>query len=436
MIYPDALQFLGQVRRFGMKLGLHNMRALAEQLGNPQDRLKFIHIAGTNGKGSTAAFCASVLQEAGYRTGLYTSPHLVDLGERIQINREPMAPEEIAEGISLIKPLIEAVEQQPGGSAPTFFEVMTALALWQFARRNVEIVVWETGLGGRLDATNIVTPEVSVITSVALDHMEYLGGRLGQIAYEKAGIIKPGVPVVHGELAPEALEVITAAALQAGARQISIGLDIPVEDREIRGFSQYAHIGGTEYRLGLLGAHQAGNAACAVAALNALDPRRFSFPASVMETGLAQAFWPGRFQLWKQNPPVILDGAHNPEAVAALLRTWDAVFPGVKFHLVWGVLSDKNPAAMAPPLRARAERVTLVRVANERSGNPADWAGYFEGLPVQICDSWTAAAPEVLRSPVPVLITGSLFLAGEVLAWEQGTAVRPLNELLGARRQP
>ncbi len=190
MTYPDALSYLGQARRFGMKLGLEPMRELARALGNPQESLRFIHLAGTNGKGSTAAFCESCLRAAGFRVGLYTSPHLVSVRERIQIDREPISEADFAEGMDVVR---RAVTEQKDHEA-TFFELMTALALWYFAREKVDWVVWETGLGGRLDATNIVQPEVCIITNIGLDHQQYLGESLREIAAEKAGIIKPGVP--------------------------------------------------------------------------------------------------------------------------------------------------------------------------------------------------------------------------------------------------
>ena len=207
MTYPDALSYLGQTRRFGMKLGLDPMRELASALGNPHDRLRFIHIAGTNGKGSTAAFCESCLRAAGSRVGLYTSPHLVSVRERIQINRELISEADFGEGMEVVPR-----NGRKQGRARPYFELMTALALWYFERENVDWVVWETGLGGRLDATNIVTPEVCIITNIGLDHQQYLGQTLAEIAREKAGIIKPGVPVVSALEEGEALNVIRARA--------------------------------------------------------------------------------------------------------------------------------------------------------------------------------------------------------------------------------
>jgi dihydrofolate synthase/folylpolyglutamate synthase len=201
MTYPDAVAYLGQARRFGMKLGLEPMHQLARALGSPHDRLRFIHIAGTNGKGSTAAFCESCLRAAGFRVGLYTSPHLVSVRERIQVNRSLISEADFGEGM-------EIVRSAAGTQEPTFFELMTALALWYFGREKVDWVVWETGLGGRLDATNIVQPEVCIITNIGLDHQQYLGGTLAEIAAEKAGIIKSHVPVVTAVEIGEASDII------------------------------------------------------------------------------------------------------------------------------------------------------------------------------------------------------------------------------------
>ena len=234
MTYPEAISYLGQTRRFGMKLGLDTMRGLARALGDPQEKLRFIHLAGTNGKGSTAAFCESCLRAAGFRVGLYTSPHLVSVRERIQIDRTSISEADFAEGMSVVQ---RAVEQHPDLEV-TFFELTTALALWYFGREKVDWVVWETGLGGRLDATNIVTPEVCIITNIGLDHQQYLGQTLAEIAAEKAGIIKPGVPVVSAVESAEAREILEARAKEAGSSMTLVSRDMKVEVLGLRGALQ------------------------------------------------------------------------------------------------------------------------------------------------------------------------------------------------------
>ncbi|PAW79418.1 MAG: hypothetical protein B9S32_02440 [Verrucomicrobia bacterium Tous-C9LFEB] len=458
MTYDDAISFLGQVRRFGVKLGLENMQELARRLGNPQEKLKFIHIAGTNGKGSTAAFCAAILRAAGFRVGLYTSPHLVTLGERIQVNGVPMSPEAVAEGMSVLKPLIAEVEQVPGGAAPTFFEVITGLALWHFARSEVEWVVWETGLGGRLDASNIVTPEVSIITNIALDHTAHLGSRLEQIAYEKAGIIKPGVPVVTAVKTPAVLEVITSAAMRQKSALCLIGLDVSAVDGGVRDGKQIAVIDGEEYTLGLLGAHQVDNAACAVAAVRQLSGQLNFLPApegatrgepqrrfteapyssqttleEAIKAGLSHVSWPGRFEVLRQEPPCVIDGAHNPAALERLLATWRACYGERRYHLVCGFLADKEYEQMFPKLLALAERVTLVTIQNERALDPSKLVPLCGEVPVRVSPTLAEIWPELEEefAQGPTLLTGSLFLVGEVLALRSG---RPhqlaLNERL------
>jgi dihydrofolate synthase/folylpolyglutamate synthase len=418
-----------------MKLGLDNMRALAERLGNPERRLNFIHIAGTNGKGSTAAFTASILQAAGFRVGLYTSPHLLSFGERIQVNGRPMTEEEIADGLTVLQPLLKEVEQRPGGAAPTFFEVVTALTLWHFEREEVQMVVWETGLGGRLDATNIVTPVVSVITSVGMDHTQYLGNEVSQIAAEKAGIIKPGVPVVSSVEGKEAIQVVRAVAEREQAPLTRIGLDVEVENKGLRAGKQWAEIEGQSYGLGLWGAHQVRNAACAYAAVKIVagDHGEKLVASGAIQKGLAETTWPGRFQVIKGSPLIILDGAHNPAAVGELLATWEAACGRQPYHLIWGVLADKEYEVMARQLQERAAAVTLVKVANERTVDPEQLRSFFPEKQVHVAASLADALTEAKKGTRPVLVTGSLFLVAEALGILQGREMDAMNEVLKAR---
>ncbi len=411
MTYPDAIALLGAARRFGMKLGLDPMRDLASRLGNPQDRLRFVHLAGSNGKGSTAAFCESCLRQAGYRVGLYTSPHLVSLRERIQVNRQPLSEAAFAEGMT-------AVHAAAVGE-PTFFELMTALALWYFAREKVDWVVWETGLGGRLDATNIVQPVASIITTIALEHTQYLGTRLEKIAREKAGIIKPGVPVISGVVEPAAREVIAAESRRIGAPLHEIDLELASQNLGLRHGRQWARLGEKDYQLGLIGTHQVRNAACAVAALRLLpDPP----PDAAVTRGLAATFWPGRFQIVSESPLVVLDGAHNTEAMGNLLKTWSEFlasrgWAGRSAHLLFAAVTDKDIAAMAALLRPQVDRVSLARLSSERSADPAELARHFPGLACEVLESLADFRPDPVR---PVLATGSLFLVGELLALRSG----------------
>jgi dihydrofolate synthase/folylpolyglutamate synthase len=434
MTYPEAITYVGAARRFGMKLGLELMERLAEQLGSPQDGLRFIHLAGTNGKGSTAAFCESCLRAGGYRVGLYTSPHLVSIRERIQIDRVPISEAAFAEGMATVRAAVEACP----GMEPTYFELMTALALWAFARQKVDWVVWETGLGGRLDATNIVRPEVCVITNIGLDHTQYLGTTLGEIAREKAGIIKPGVPVVSGVGAGEAARVVSAQAQLLGAPFVDVSSALPALNLGLRERQQLALLAGHEFALGLLGSHQVDNAACALAALRQISLEHPLSDAAIAR-GLESARWAGRFEIVSEKPLLVVDGAHNSVAMEKVIETWRNFLPtcglaGAPAHLVFGTVSDKDVSEMARMLLPLAGEVSLVRLQNERSSEPAALARHFPGVPCRLFDSvgafWRACAHAPGR---PMLITGSLFLAGEILAeLRGGTEELVLNERLVA----
>lgn len=447
MTYPDALSYLGQTRRFGMKLGLEPMHALARVLGDPQNSLRFIHLAGTNGKGSTAAFCESCLRASGFRVGLYTSPHLVSVRERIQIDRHPIFEADFAEGMTAVCCALE----KTGNDEATYFELMTALALWYFGREKVDWVVWETGLGGRLDATNIVTPEVCIITNIGLDHQQYLGESLAEIAAEKAGIIKPGVPVVSAVEIGEASEVIRKRAKAERCGLTLVQRDMELKDLGLRDGKQIAEIDGHEFALGLMGPHQISNAACALEAMlqvrrNVIENDRlheelYSIDDAIAR-GLESTVWPGRFEILSEKPLIVLDGAHNPAGVKMLVETWraflasrfawDAGRINASTHLVFASVADKDIFPMAQLLRPLASKVSLVRLLNERSAEPSQLAPSFAGLPCACYDSVAAAWQDIVSASESItLITGSLFLVGEMLALRQGNAEEyQLNERL------
>jgi len=438
MTYPEALTYLGEARRFGMKLGLEPMRQVARALGHPEERLRFIHLAGTNGKGSTAAFCESCLRAAGYRVGLYTSPHLVSVRERIQVDRLPIPESAFAQGMETIREAISQTEDPP----TTFFEIMTAMALWYFAQEEVDWVVWETGLGGRLDATNIVRPVVSIITNIGLDHQQYLGQSLREIAEEKAGIIKPGVPVISAVEAGDAAEVIQASARMHGCSLTLVSRDLLVEDLGLQHGRQMAKIDHHPFSFGLAGPHQVYNAACAVAALR-LPALRGEISDSALAKGLERTIWSGRFEIISEEPPIVLDGAHNSAGVRKLLETWRDFLRSrgqlhspekAHTHLVFASVSDKDITEMAHLLHPLAKKVSLIRLANERSAEPAFLAGFFSDLPCTLYDSVSDFWNEIKEIPgdIPILMTGSLFLVGEVLAQTQeSTDEYRLNERLG-----
>lgn len=422
MTYPETIEFLYGIRLFGQKLGLETMQYLLRQMNNPQDSLRFIHIAGTNGKGSVAAMVHAVLSQAGYKTGLYTSPHLVSFCERFQVNGKPIAESDVVRLVEEIKPLLEKVGAHPEVRAPTFFEAVTAMALQYFHEQQIDVVVWETGLGGRLDATNVVTPLVSVITNIAFDHTQYLGETLAQIATEKCGIIKPGVPVVTASVVEEARQVIERTATARGCRITMIGQDVRATRLSEDEQCQRVELAGARHDYGpltipLLGAHQTINCATAVAALEASG---LAVTPKQVHEGVMQTAWPGRFQIVNHNPTVVLDGAHNAAAAERLAATLREHFAGRKLTLILGVLRDKNYDQMCQVLAPLATRVLCVPVNSERTSDPDQLARWCNAAnqPAQITvarDLVEAYAQARKENAEVIVIAGSLFLVGEAL---------------------
>lgn len=421
-----GFDFLLHARKFGMKLGLETMNRLASSLGNPEKRLKFIHIAGTNGKGSTAAFCSQALQEAGYRTGLFTSPHLISITERIQINGLSIPENKLALLIDEIAEITRTWDQ-----TPTFFEILTACALRYFENEKVDWVVWETGMGGRLDSTNIVTPEVTILTQIDFDHQEFLGDTLFKIAFEKAGIIKEGVPAVCGVRDPEALQVIKEVALKANSPLFETN-ELQMIDLGIQKKRHHLKIEGIPFQLSLLGEHQIQNALTAFFALFAV----IKAPIPAIQRGFSKTIWPGRFQIIRDIPAIILDGAHNESSMRTLIQTWKRVFGEVKPVVVFGVMEDKSYSIMCNLIESLAEKIILVKPQNPRSIEPSKMEAFFHQIPCKTEEGLGAIWPQILASSQPILITGSLFLVGEALKLHQPTSVSEitqLNELLKSR---
>jgi dihydrofolate synthase/folylpolyglutamate synthase len=393
--YREALAWLFGTQRFGIKLGLENTERLlgALELLSPEHR--FIHVAGTNGKGSVCAMMDSILRAAGYRTGLFTSPHLVTFRERIQVSGEMISHEQVADGLTSIRDLINGWDPHP-----TFFEIATALGLQHFKRAACEVVVLETGMGGRLDATNAVTPVVSVITPIDFDHQKWLGHTLAEIAAEKAGIIKPGVPVVSAVQPPDAEAVIRNTA---HTRKSPL------------------HVVSKPYQaaaIALPGEHQNENASVAVAALHAAG---LEVNDSAVERGLTNVHWPARFQRWDDR--IIIDGAHNPAGARVLAKTWRETFAREQAAVILAVLRDKDIRGI---IRALAP-ITSRFVASEARGECAVPANELAeavaesapGSTVTIRRSLGEALAETADAP-RVLITGSLHFAGEALAHLRG----------------
>lgn len=404
MTYSQAIEYLYSLRWFGAKFGLATTRKLAALAGDPQDKLRFIHVAGTNGKGSTCAMLESVYRAAGLRVGLFTSPHLVVFGERIQINRQQVPASEVARLVSELRPLVEGF---PAEEHPTFFEVVAIMALRYFAEQRCDLVIWETGLGGRLDATNIVTPLASVITNIQYDHQKWLGETLASIAGEKAGIIKPGIPVITGADAPEALAVIAETARQQGAPLTLV----KAADAAAPPLDRVA--------MPLLGRHQKMNAAVALATVRVLEPQ-MRVSDDVLKAGLEKVHWAGRLQLvtLPSGQRLLLDGAHNISGVETLVAALKEYFPGARPTLMLGILQDKDWAAMCQALAPLAGRVLLVPVHSERTAAPHGLAEVCRqanpAAQVVEHDSIADALQDAASDPF-VTVAGSLYLVGETM---------------------
>jgi dihydrofolate synthase/folylpolyglutamate synthase len=430
MSYTAAVQHLYGLQQFGIKLGLENMRRLTALLGEPQTRYRSVHIAGTNGKGSTAAMVASMLRQAGYRVGLYTSPHLVEFRERIRVDGR-MIPED---AVSELTERIRGLWNEP--LAPTFFEFTTAMAFQFFADQQVDVAVLEVGLGGRWDATNVVRPIVTAITTIGYDHEEYLGSTLAAIAGEKAGIIKDGVPVALGPIEGEALAVIQQVAARHGGRIVRPGAHYRLEGSSPQDFS-YA---GPSWRLGhlrcgLAGSHQVGNAGCALAILEAATEHDLCVPEAAIRSGLAMVAWDGRLEYVGDRPAILLDGAHNPAAAGVLAEFLSHELATGRFErllLVLGMMKDKRPRAFLEPLLPLLNDLILTRAEISRAA-PADMlASAIMPLPIvpHLTDSPAEALALARRLASPedlVCVAGSLMLVGDVKALLRGACLSPLR---------
>ncbi len=428
MTYSDTIQFLYDLRLFGAKFGLDNTRRLAARAGQPQEQLRFIHVAGTNGKGSTCAMLESIYRAAGLRVGLFTSPHLVSFAERLQVNRHLIPEAAVVRLVSEMRAWQDVAGFQPVAAddrrplpplapakspgdrpdaSPTFFEFVTVLALRWFAEQRCDLVIWETGLGGRLDATNIVTPLASVITNIGLEHQQWLGDTVDQIAAEKAGIIKPGVPVITAAQPGEGQEVIAATAR---AQQAPLTLVHPADT---------ARPPLDVMELPLHGRHQRLNAATALATVRVLAGQ-LPVQEAAVRAGLASVYWPGRMQRVApaSGQQVLLDGAHNPGGAEALRLTLQTEFPGARPTVILGVLRDKDSASMCHSLAPLAGRVILTPVHSERSEDPAKLAAACRQANAHASIEQSASLTEALARAAgdsPVVIAGSLYLIGEAM---------------------
>jgi len=399
-LYQQSLDWLYSTQWFGIKLGLENVTRLLDACGIPprlSDR-KIIHVAGTNGKGSVCAFSEQILRDAGLKTGLFTSPHLIEFSERIRVNGVSAPRDALGALIDRIRRLIDGWDPHP-----TFFEITLAAALWHFCEESCDVIVLETGMGGRLDATNAIRADVSVITQISLDHQQWLGETIAAIAAEKAGILKPGVPAIVADLCPEAREVVGRRALELG---------IPLIE---------AHPLSPDWELGLAGDHQRENASLAVEAACRIEDGKLTLDG--IRKSLARTSWPARFQ--RIDDQMIIDGAHNEGAARCLAAAWNTIFGDAVATLIFGAVKTKDIHGIFAQLAPIAARIILVPVKSERRLDAEEMktalaeAG-FGHVETRCLDSLGEAIALARSFPEKILLTGSLYLAGEALSILQG----------------
>ncbi len=424
--YAEARRYLYSLHKRGIKMGLANMKVLCRIFDNPQNKFKSIHIAGTNGKGSVAAYCGSVLRLAGYRCGLYTSPHLLDYTERILVNESPVTKAEILELANLVEERVQQYNQSQHDEdkriQPTFFEVMTMIAFLHFERAGIEVAVLETGLGGRLDASNVVKPEVTAITSIGLEHENWLGIGLKNVAREKAGILKRGAPGIVGKLPPEAQNAVLKEAEKKNVELLWLGRDFDLSGKpsKLQFTSGPRKINGLS--MNLLGEHQRDNAAVALAMLETLKERGFEIPDKAMREGMARMRWPGRLELFGNGTPWLVDGAHNPAGIRALVDTVKKNWPSAKILCIFSTMSDKNAAEvtsvleeldpdwlLTQPKVSRARKIEyILEQLKDVSPKPRRRKRVSEALRL---------AHELEGDYDMILVCGSLYLVGEAYSW-------------------
>ena len=432
MNYQAALDYVlsfadyERMPRSVLVFDLRRIEMLLERLGNPQQAARAIHIAGTKGKGSTAAMIASILTQAGYRTGLYTSPHILSLTERIQVDGTLIDEGIFARLVTEMKPEVEAVNAAGMYGELTTFELLTALAFAYFKEMKVDYQVLETGLGGRLDATNVVKPEVCVITSISYDHTDVLGDSLARIAAEKAGIIKLGSTVVSSPQAPEAMKVIEKVCRERGVKLVKVGSNVTWRRQSFTDEGQFFQLKGIagEYnlKLPLLGEHQLENAAAAVAVAEVLTEKGAKISAESVARGMAEVQWPGRLQVLRKKPWVIVDGAHNADSAKRLIKALKQYFCFDKMLLIFGASSDKNVGGIVAGLVSLPDSVIVTRSHHPRAVDPALIVSEFSkrGVVPEVAEDVASAVELALGKATPddlICATGSLFIIPEVMAY-------------------
>ena len=415
MTYEEALSYIHSICWKGSKLGLDRTRELLGKLDDPQKELKFIHIAGTNGKGSTAAMLSSILEEAGYRVGLYTSPFINRFNERMQVNHQPIPDEELAALTEYVRPHADAM-----ADSPTEFELITALAMVWFARQKCDIVVLEVGMGGELDSTNIIdVPEAAVIAAMGMDHVKELGPTMADIARAKAGIIKEGGRVVSYGGNPEADEVIAAVcrARNASLCQPDFSAIVP-GDFSLEG-QTFSYKGWCGLRIPLVGAYQMNNAAVVLETVEVLRQRGWSVSDEAVRQGLADTRWPARFEVLRRDPVFIVDGGHNPHGIRATAESLRRLFPGRKITFVTGVMADKDVEHILGLIVPLADQFFTVRPDNPRAMDAGELARRIEAMGAKAtpCASVRDGVDRAIQAEGPhgvACALGSLYMSGEV----------------------
>lgn len=431
MTYDDAIQYIRSVQSRGSKPGLSRMRRLMDMLGNPQKQLRYVHVVGTNGKGSFCCMLSNILKASGYRTGLFTSPHMVKINERMKIDGVDISDEELSQLLEIVIPLAESMEDD----LPTEFEIMTAIGFMFFARHKVSIVVLEAGLGGEMDSTNIIdAPELAVVTNIGLDHVAYLGDTFAKIAATKAKIIKPGCDALFYGQNEEAQQ-----AIQARCDQVGVKLKVPDYTRITQ--PHWDQNGSTfvwegpRWHMSLIGGHQIYNAVMVLEASRILRSRGWRIDMDTMDQGLRGTYWPGRFEVLQRcqeatetddyKPAVITDGGHNPQGVAATVKTLKEIYPENKYVYVMGVMADKDVTDILNTMLPHAVKVFTVRPHNTRSMDAEELANKIRtwGAEATVCDSVAEGVEKAIElatqmaDGTPVVAIGSLYMYCNVKAY-------------------
>lgn len=415
MNYREAIEYIWSSQKFGMKLGLENIEELLKRLGNPHKGLKIIHIAGTNGKGSTANFISEILIEGGFKVGLYTSPELFKFNDRIRINKEPCSDREIISAVIMVKKEIDEMIED-GLNSPTEFEIATAVGFLIFKKAKVDYLILEVGLGGRLDATNVASPIITVITHIAKDHMEYLGNSLSEIAYEKAGIIKKNVPLILYPQEKEAEDSIREVAKEKNSEIIPVDISgIKIIKNSLEGWEFIFY--EKKYKISMLGEHQIKNATTALMAIKKLvEIENLNISQKNISDGIKNAKWEGRYEILSKNPLIIIDGAHNEDGWRVFRETTEKLLPNIKKTIVLGILKDKEIDKALDLILPISDHIITTAPLNERALSKEELAKMVRerGVRATVANSIEDTLDIALRDNNAIFYVGSLYMIGKI----------------------